>query len=45
MNDDLLEKQNILQRQAKDVLKHLGLINLLSNYGKVKIVGSMALEL
>jgi len=43
--DILLEKQNILQRQANEVLDSLNLIKVLSKYGEAKIVGSLALGL
>jgi len=43
--NNYLQKQTVLQNKSKDVLKRLDLINLLSNYGEVKIVGSMALGL
>jgi hypothetical protein len=42
---DILEKQNLLQEQTKTVLNNLNLINELSKYGEVKIVGSVALGL
>lgn len=45
MDQDVFEKQKFLQQQADDVLSQLGLVSLLSRYGEVKIVGSVALEL
>lgn len=45
MTQDCIKKQNTLQQQAKEVLNHLDLIDILSKYGEVKIVGSMALDL
>lgn len=41
----LIKKQVSLQSQAQEVLKNLDLINLLSRYGKPRIVGSVALGL
>ncbi len=43
--NNYLEKQNILQTQAGNVLTNLNLIGELSKYGEVKIVGSVALGL
>ena len=40
-----LEKQSILQKQATEVLSNLDLVNVLSKYGEVKLVGSVALGL
>lgn len=45
MNQDVFKKQNILQQQASEVLNQTDLINILSKYGKVKMVGSVALGL
>ena len=45
MTQNILEKQKSLQQEAKIVLEKLDLINILSNYGKAKIVGSLLLEL
>src|SRR4030042_1086649 len=45
MIQDVFEKQNILQQQASDVLNRLDLIRVLSKYGEVKMVGSVALGL
>ena len=46
MNQNIfLEKQSILQKQATDVLSNLDLVNILSKYGEVKLVGSVALGL
>lgn len=40
-----VEKQEILQKQADEVLSRLDLINILSKYGKAKMIGSVALGL
>ena len=44
-NHDLVKKQSSLQKQAYEILKKLGLIDLLSKYGNPVIVGSLALGL
>jgi hypothetical protein len=41
----LVEKQEILQKQADEVLGRLDLISILSKYGKAKMIGSVALGL
>lgn len=45
MNQNVIERQSILQQQASDVLNRLDLIGVLSKYGEVKTVGSVALGL
>lgn len=40
--EDLLKRQNDLQKEAYEVLQELDLINILSIYGKPEIVGSLA---
>jgi tRNA nucleotidyltransferase (CCA-adding enzyme) len=44
-NDQLLEKQNVLQQQTEVILNRLDLISVLSKYGEFKMVGSVALGL
>lgn len=42
---EYIKKQNLLHEKALKIIKELNLIQLLSKYGEVKIVGSVALEL
>ena len=42
---EFLLKQNILQNDSNTVLKKLGLIEILSSFGKVELVGSLSLGL
>lgn len=42
---DLLSKQEDLQKEAKEVLSKLNLIDTLSKYGSAQIIGSVALGL
>lgn len=42
---ELIEKQNILQKEAFSVLDKLHLLDFLSKFGNAKIIGSMALGL
>lgn len=45
MDNELLQKQNQLQTKAKEVIEKLQLIQILSKYGQVQLVGSVVLGL
>src|SRR3989344_9525652 len=42
---DLLTQQNLLQKEGKEILEKLDLVNFLSQFGEVNIVGSYSLGL
>lgn len=43
--ENLLKQQDLLQKEAREIIDQLDLINFLSNYGEVNIVGSLAMGL